>query len=75
MTIDYKKEHKLRDLTTDETARALVSLIKDPLIEIIDEIIEQRAYLVILKALTTIEGTEFTPIKNPNKPWSPFNDN
>ena len=67
--IDYQKIHKERELTTDETARALVQLIKKPVMELIEHIIEERAYLVILKALTVINDTEFTPITNPKKPW------
>ena len=61
-----------KKLSTDETARALVQLIKTPVMEMVSEILEQRAYLVILKALTVINDTPFTPIKDPNKSWSPL---
>jgi len=73
MTIDYKKLFEERDLTTDESARALAQMIKEPLMKIFEEIIEQRCYLVILAVLSEIEGAEFKPVRDIHNPRDRFN--
>jgi hypothetical protein len=73
MTTDYKKLFNERELTTDESARALAQMIKEPLMKIFEEIIEQRCYLVILAILSEVEGSDFNPIRDIHNPSDRFN--
>jgi hypothetical protein len=42
-------------MDNEQTARELVKVLKKPLMELIDEVIEHRCYLVILEILKNIK--------------------